>query len=55
MNIKELRESKGWTLMKLAQEVGVSYTTIQMWDKGVSEPNEENMAKLCKILGVENE
>lgn len=53
MNIKALREAKGLTLMKLAQEVGVSYTTIQMWDKGISEPNEENLAKLKDVLGVE--
>ena len=50
MNIKELREKKGWTLMKLAQEVGVSYTTIQMWDKGISSPSPDNLEKLKAVL-----
>lgn len=53
MDINNIRKEKGFTLMQLAKEVGVSYTTIQLWVSGVTEPNEENMAKLKEVLGVD--
>ena len=52
MDIKTLRKQKGMTMMKLAKEVGVSYTTIQLWENEVTKPNKENLLKLFKVLEV---
>ena len=49
-NIKQLRENKGYTQMDLAVKVGVSLTSVRMWEKGVSTPKPENKEKLEKVL-----
>ena len=51
-NIKELREEKGYTQMDVAVKVGVSLTSIRMWEKGVTEPKPENKDKLKKVLDI---
>ena len=51
--IKKKRQELGITQMQLAVDVGVSMLTIQLWEKGVSEPKPENMVKLREILGLE--
>ncbi len=53
MGIKQAREAKGMTKMDLAAKVGVSYTTIQMWERGISKPSPQNLDKLKKIFGKE--
>ena len=50
MNIKELRRENKLTQTDLAVKVGVSLTTVRMWEKGVTKPAEENMKKLLKVL-----
>ena len=50
--LKELRKEKGLTQMDLAVKVGVSLTTIRMWEGGVSEPKPENKDKLEKALDI---
>lgn len=52
VDINFIRKQKGFTLMQLAKAVGVSYTTVQLWVSGITEPNEENMEKLKKVLEV---
>ena len=49
-NLKKLRLEAELTQMKLAAKVGVSITTIRNWENGVSDPNDENMEKLKKVL-----
>ena len=51
-NIKQLREDKGYTQMDLAVKVGVSLTSVRMWEKGVSTPKPENKDKLEKVLNI---
>ena len=51
-NIKQLRENKGYTQMDLAVKVGVSLTSVRMWEKGVSTPKPENKDKLEKVLDI---
>ena len=53
--LKELRKEKGLTQMDLAVKVGVSLTTIRMWEGGVSEPKPENKDKLEDCLDIELE
>ena len=52
-NLKKLRKENELTQMDLAVKVGVSLTSVRMWEKGVSEPKEENRRKLEEVLGVD--
>ena len=52
LDIKKLRTEKNLTQIKLAKAVGVSITTIRLWEEGVTTPNGENYIKLCAALGV---
>jgi len=54
MNIKEFRQQFGLTQEKLAQKLGVSFTTINRWERGKSEPSPlalEKLENLIKELG----
>jgi len=50
MNIKQERKNAKLTQTDLAVKVGVSLTTIRMWEKNVTKPTPENMEKLLKVL-----
>ena len=52
MDIRKLRKELGLTQSDLAIKCGVSLTTIQLWERGVSTPSEENLEKLKKALQV---
>ncbi len=52
MDIKEERRKRRISQMSLAKEVGVSMVTIQLWERGVTSPSEENYQKLLKALEV---
>lgn len=52
-NVKILREKKGWTQEKLAQEAGISYQTlIKIEHGGIKNPRLETLIKIAKSLGV---
>lgn len=52
-NIKILREKKGWTQEKLAQEAGISYQTlIKIEHGGIKNPRMETLIKIAKSLEV---
>ena len=53
MNIRQLRKSLKLTQSELAVKCGVSLTTIQLWERGVSQPKEENLIKLRQALKVD--
>jgi transcriptional regulator with XRE-family HTH domain len=52
MNIKEERKKRNISQINLAAKVGVSLTTIQLWERGAMKPNEENYQKLLDALGI---
>ena len=52
LDINKLRKEKKLTQSALAKAVGVSITTIRLWEEGVTTPNNENYIKLCAALGV---
>ena len=52
MNIRELRKKHELTQIELAKRVGVSMMTIQLWERGVTKPNEENYKRLMEVLNV---
>ena len=49
---KKLRTERGLTARDLADEIGVSYTTIYRWENGDRIPDGFNMGKLMNVLGV---
>lgn len=50
--LKKLRTERGLTARDLADEIGVSYTTIYRWENGDRIPDGFNMGKLMNVLGV---
>jgi transcriptional regulator with XRE-family HTH domain len=53
--MKEKRLKLKLTQADVALAVGVSLTTYQLWEKGVTTPTPENMIKLKKVLGDKDE
>ena len=52
MDIKAERKKRGWSQIKLAKLIGVSMTTIQLWERGGMKPCEKNMKKLRDVCGI---
>ena len=53
-NIRYLRKSRGWSQDHLAELLGYkSYTTIQKWETGVSEPPLKKAHALADVFGVD--
>lgn len=50
--LKQLRLEKGYKQSELGELLGLKNTTISNWEKGVSNPDVEIVAKLCSILEV---
>lgn len=53
-NIRYLRRKQGWSQDILAEKLGYkSYTTIQKWESGVSEPPLKSLHALGKVFHVD--
>ena len=50
MDLKEWRKKYGVTQMFLAAKIGVSLMTIQLWERKITIPNEENGQKLKDVM-----
>lgn len=50
--LKSLRENAGLSQYKLAKLMGVSQSTIGMWESGKNKPEYANLQKLAKIFDV---
>lgn len=50
--IKEIREARSMSQMKLAEIVGVSYQQIQKYEKGVSKISIEKLEQISKALNI---
>lgn len=48
--IKERRLSKNMTQNELAQEMGISRTTVTMWEVGSAKPTADKLLKLAQVL-----
>lgn len=48
--LKKRRLALGLSQMDLAEKVGVSLLTIQLWERGVSQPNDKNKEILESVL-----
>lgn len=52
MKIAELRKAAGKTQDQLARELGVSRSSVAMWEVGAISPNAQKLPALAKALGV---
>ncbi len=51
IKIKEIaRKKKGWSLYRLAKELGLPQQTVYSWANGRTQPSYDNMDKLCRVL-----
>jgi len=50
MDIKKYRKILKMAQIDLAYEIGVSLTTVQLWERKVSKPNEENRNKIIAFF-----
>ena len=51
MSIKTVRESKNLTQQYIANELGISRTSVAMWETGEAMPRADRLPELAKILG----
>lgn len=51
-NIAKLRKERKLTQLQLAKILGVSTSTVAMWETGQRKPNYHYIAQLCQCLGV---
>lgn len=52
MKLQELRKESNITQEKLAKKLGVSRSTVAMWETGKSEPDQEILIKICDYFNV---
>jgi transcriptional regulator with XRE-family HTH domain len=50
--LEELRDERGWTQRELADKVGVSERTYQLWRSGRTEPYGKHKRRLAEVLNV---
>lgn len=53
--LEATREAKGWTASCLANKLGVSPSSVRMWERGLKRPRLGQVKKLCRLLGVSRE
>ena len=52
MKLKELRETRGFTLSQAAQAVHVTKAAVCMWESGARQPGLASMLALADLYGV---
>ena len=48
--LKQKRDERGLTQMRVAQEVRVRQSTVAQWESGTAFPRKEALDKLCKFF-----
>lgn len=51
--IRNARKAAGLTQRQLAEQIGVSNTSISNWEKGLSRPDADLIQKLCNCLHLQ--
>ncbi|MDD3012177.1 MAG: helix-turn-helix transcriptional regulator [Candidatus Gastranaerophilales bacterium] len=52
IRIKEVaRQKRGWSLYRLAKELGLPQQTVYSWANGRTQPSYDNMDRLCESIG----
>ncbi len=50
--IRQLREQRGWTQLELANQLGVTPSTVYNWERGNWEPRASQLRRLATLFGV---
>jgi transcriptional regulator with XRE-family HTH domain len=50
--IRELRESRGWTQLELANKLGVTPATVYNWERGRYEPSASKLRQIARLFEV---
>lgn len=51
-NYRKARTDAGVTVERAAVEMGVSVTTIYNWERGVTQPDANNVRAMAQLYGV---
>ncbi len=52
IQLKELREERGWSQRQTAAKAGLKPTTYHNYEKGVREPDSEMLKRFADLFGV---
>ncbi|MEG1932516.1 MAG: helix-turn-helix transcriptional regulator, partial [Pygmaiobacter sp.] len=52
INLKKLRERNGWSQVELAHRLGVSQSTVGMWEAGRNKPTYATLLKIAQEFKV---
>lgn len=55
MKIKEARKSRGMSQKELADALGLTRSTVSMWEIGASYPSAPQIIAVCRLLGVSSD
>lgn len=50
--IKNLREKRGFTQTELAHRLGITRSSVNAWEMGISVPSTQYLVELAAIFGV---
>ncbi|MCH3908550.1 MAG: helix-turn-helix domain-containing protein [Sphaerochaeta sp.] len=50
--IRQARERAGFTRIALSRAIGLSDSMVSKYEAGYTNPTQENLVKLCSILGL---
>lgn len=50
--IKQLREEKGYTQAELAKQLGITRSSVNAWEMGISVPSTQYIVELASIFKV---
>lgn len=50
--IKNLREQKGFTQAELAKKLGITRSSVNAWEMGISVPSTQYIVELANMFGV---
>ena len=53
MDIKLIRDEKGFTRAHLAQQIGVAVETLARWERGEREPLASDIARIAEALSCQ--
>lgn len=50
--IKELRENKKWTQAELAKKLGITRSSVNAWELGISVPSTQYIVELASLFDI---
>ena len=50
--IRQLREERGWAQLDVALRLGVTVSTVSLWERGLRVPTLLNQNRIARLFGV---